>query len=519
MDDKHRSGPIELQRYSQDDVEETDIDFADMMRLGHQPVLKRNFKSLSVLGITCVLLTTWMSILSASTFSLINGGRAGTIWTFLATWICTIPVVASLAEMASMAPTAGGQYHWVSEFAPPTIQKPLSYLSGWLAALGWQTFVAGSGYATAVKLISLVSIANPDYHHETWHNTLLTIAVGIFAILFNTFGAKHLPFLEGCVLFLYFAGFIAVVVPLWSFPQRATAHEVFTDFSNLGGWSSIGAAVVLGQTATASALIGLDSAAHMAEEVKNAAKNVPRMMMLSIGINGALGFVSIVTYIFAIKDVKEEVLNSPLNYPFIGIFEAATGSTGTAIGMTAPFVALTACTCINSIMAASRQLFALARDGGLPFSNFFMTLTKVGSTPLPINAMFCSLIVLVVLALLNLGSNLIVGIIVSLLASGVGLTYSISIGCVLWRRLFGSPLPPTKWSLGRYGVAINAFAFFYQVFSTIIGFFPTTAHTTAKDMNWAVAVCGAVLLLSGISYIFHGRHVYVPPVERIRKME
>ena len=28
------------------------------------------------------------------------------------------------------APTAGGQYHWVSEFAPTSLQKPLSYLVG-----------------------------------------------------------------------------------------------------------------------------------------------------------------------------------------------------------------------------------------------------------------------------------------------------------------------------------------------------------------------------------------------------
>ena len=28
------------------------------------------------------------------------------------------------------SPTAGGQYHWVSEFAPPKIQKLLSYIVG-----------------------------------------------------------------------------------------------------------------------------------------------------------------------------------------------------------------------------------------------------------------------------------------------------------------------------------------------------------------------------------------------------
>jgi hypothetical protein len=30
----------------------------------------------------------------------------------------------------SRAPTSGGQYHWVSEFAPPKYQKYLSYASG-----------------------------------------------------------------------------------------------------------------------------------------------------------------------------------------------------------------------------------------------------------------------------------------------------------------------------------------------------------------------------------------------------
>lgn len=35
-----------------------------------------------------------------------------------------------MAEMASMAPTTGGQYHWVSEFAPEKSQAFLSYVVG-----------------------------------------------------------------------------------------------------------------------------------------------------------------------------------------------------------------------------------------------------------------------------------------------------------------------------------------------------------------------------------------------------
>lgn len=32
---------------------------------------------------------------------------------------------------------------WVSELAPPQIQKILSYLVGWLTFMGWQVYLAG----------------------------------------------------------------------------------------------------------------------------------------------------------------------------------------------------------------------------------------------------------------------------------------------------------------------------------------------------------------------------------------
>ena len=72
--------------------------------------LRRNFKSLSVLGLATTTMSTWVALLLANAFSLTNGGLAGTVWVYLATWICTFALAASLAEMASMAPTSGGQY-------------------------------------------------------------------------------------------------------------------------------------------------------------------------------------------------------------------------------------------------------------------------------------------------------------------------------------------------------------------------------------------------------------------------
>lgn len=88
----------------------TSADAMDMRRMGRKQELRRNFKSISILGLAAVTMATWISMLMANIFSLINGGLAGTIWVYLASWICTLTLVASLAEMASMAPTSGGQY-------------------------------------------------------------------------------------------------------------------------------------------------------------------------------------------------------------------------------------------------------------------------------------------------------------------------------------------------------------------------------------------------------------------------
>lgn len=61
-------------------------------------------------------MSTWVALLLANAFSLTNGGLAGTVWVYLATWICTFALAASLAEMASMAPTSGGQYREFCSF-------------------------------------------------------------------------------------------------------------------------------------------------------------------------------------------------------------------------------------------------------------------------------------------------------------------------------------------------------------------------------------------------------------------
>lgn len=91
--------------------------------------------------------------------------------------------------------------------------------------------------------------------------------------------------------------------------------------------------------------------------------------MASLFLNGALGFIMLVTYCFCLGNV-EDILGTHTGYPFIQVFYNVTNSLGGASAMTAILITLTVCGCISNVATASRQLFAFARDGGLPFSPF-----------------------------------------------------------------------------------------------------------------------------------------------------
>jgi choline transport protein len=113
-----------------DDLHSTVTDARDMQRMGKAQELRRNFKYISTLFFVTVLTATWEYLLIANTTGLVDGGRPGLFWTLIWSIAGMTFVTLSLAEMSSMAPASGGQYQWVSEFAPTEYQRFLSYSAG-----------------------------------------------------------------------------------------------------------------------------------------------------------------------------------------------------------------------------------------------------------------------------------------------------------------------------------------------------------------------------------------------------
>lgn len=108
----------------------TPNDHNAMKRLGRNQELVRHYRLLSMVSFVVVANQAWELTLFQASPAIKNGGLPSMCWSILWSFVGYIPIILSMAEMASMAPIAGAQYHWVSEFAPESCQQILSYITG-----------------------------------------------------------------------------------------------------------------------------------------------------------------------------------------------------------------------------------------------------------------------------------------------------------------------------------------------------------------------------------------------------
>ncbi|OAX79052.1 hypothetical protein ACJ72_06632 [Emergomyces africanus] len=488
--DSHRESLHEspVQYTSMDDIEESlgdDGMVNDTMRRGHT---KNDRDDMNRMGKRQELIDVGLT----------NGGLAGLFWSYIWTFIGFGFVIFSLAEMASMAPISGGQYHWVSEFASEKHQKFLSYVTGWLSVLSWQAGAASGSFLTGNIIQGLLTVNKPDYVATPWRGTLLVFAMVALIYVFNIWVAQGLPMIQNMLLVVHVVGFLAVVIVLWVMAPHQPAKAVFTEFRNGGDWPNMGTLQGFQSTKNIGLKIsdyttkGVDATAHMAEEVKDAGRNVPNAIAWGYIVNGVLGVILIISYIFSIPSV-EDALNDPSTFPFIYVFRNAVSTQGVN-ALTVVILVLRQRTPLRPMLSAVHP-------------------TK----HIPANAILVSCLISVLLSLINLGSSAAFHAIISLNVAALMATYLVSIGCVLYRRLTRPDLiPHARWSLGPVvGPTANVLGLAYVVFALFWSFWPSDRHINANNFNWSIVIFSAVVIVSLVMYFMQGKKTYSGPVATV----
>ncbi|KAI1173213.1 putative GABA permease [Nemania sp. FL0916] len=503
-------------------------DESTLRRLGKKPQLSRSFGFMSALGLSCTTLISWEGALVSSVPGLLNGGPAGVIYGFIANWIGMLSVYFALGEMASIAPTAGGQYHWVAMLAPASCSNFLSYLTAWLTTTAWQSIAVYSGYAIATTLQGIVALTQSTYSPQPWHTVLILWAAMLFAAFMNSTSSRILAKFEGIVLIFHLLGFFGVLIPMVYLAPHNSASAVFTTFTNTGGWSSQALSFFVGFPNLASTIIGADCAVHMSEEIQSAAIVVPRSLIFSILINGLLALAILLGLLFCITDLSDALAASQtLFYPFIEVFYTSTKSVAGAAVMASIVLILGIVSAVGAYASASRLIWSFSRDKGLPLSKHFV---KLSNRMLPTTAVFATLIISVLLSLVSLGSTIALNALLSLVVAGIHSSYLLACALLLWRRTTGffqpyvagvDPDPGViSWGPWRVpeplGTINNIFACLYSLFLLFWSFWPQYTPTKPDTANWSILVFGFVILLSIVWYYARAKHYFKGPIRHAR---
>ncbi|KAK5133339.1 hypothetical protein LTR08_007864 [Meristemomyces frigidus] len=396
-------------------------------------------------------------------------------------------------------------------FAPRKAAAFITWMRGWITVFAWQATATSVVYLTAAQIQGLMILNYPTYAPERWHGTLLMWAVIAIMFSFNLWGMRILPMIELLGGICHIVFFIMILVALVVLAPQSSPKFVFTEFLNGGGWASDGVSWSVGLLTVVYCFVGFDGAIHMSEEVKDAATTIPKVIILTICINGLLAFGFLIALLFCLGNI-EEVLSKPTGgFPVFAIFQAATGSNAAATAMASGLIIIAFASGFALLASVSRLTFAFARDGGMPFSKFFAYVEP--HYHIPIRAIALVSIIIMLLSLINIGSSIALNAILSLSTLALYVSYLIPIILLVMKRLRKEHIDFGPFKLGRLGLWINLYAIAFAVYIVIFLPFPAATPVTAESMNYAGPVFIGFVLIALIDWFVRGRKYYVGPMQ------
>jgi amino acid transporter len=241
----------------------------------------------------------------------------------------------------------------------------------------------------ATNFILGIAQLNYGFTIERWHTVLVAYLITILAAFSNAYLPHILNKLSKAIFAWNMLSFVVCLVTILATNNhKQSAKYVFSDFQNFTGFNAPYTAC-LGILQAAFGMCCYDAPAHMTEEIKNARKQAPRAIIMSVYIGFITGFIWLIALCFCIGDL-ETTGTTPTGVPVIEIiFNSTNNIAGTST--LASMIAVICVVCSNSLMAeGSRAVYAFSRDNGLPFSN---VLSKVSSRSVPVNALILTAVV------------------------------------------------------------------------------------------------------------------------------
>jgi len=522
---------------SREDVIQQDV--RDLHKLGYAQELFRSMGGFSNFAISFSIISILTGAVILYDYGLAWAGTAASLIGWPLVTIFVLCIAASMAEVASAYPTAGGLYYWASRMKG----KGWGWWTAWLNLIGQFAIVAGIAFAAAQFLN--VAIVTPvlktfsiDYGNTTEFiksgdvpiltGALVTMGVLLAICLVLNIRGINLVALLNQVSVWWHMAIVGIVVVFVLFAGKPDLSGMtlfaFQPQDQGGSWQNVipftGITLNYGAAITYPLFFafmfsllqanwtytGYDASAHVAEETVGARISSAWGLFLSVAVSAVVGYLFLfvlTTHLPSLKDLFPADLSKAdpdklSTYYFGGgyaVFETLKYNLATVGQLLGAGIAIAMSFCtLSSVASAGRMLFAFSRDDGVPGSAWLKKVSHRYRTPSN------SLVTIVVVAFLFTVAAFFVGALGSAGGGGIAIVIVTAISTIFLYAAYAVPIylgltteawrSERVWSLGRWSKPVAVVALLWTAVLLVLFSFPTSGN-----ISWPFMALAVVLLL------------------------
>jgi amino acid transporter len=458
-----------------------------LQSLGYRPQFKRALGLFADFSLGYSYMSPIAGFYALFGYALVTAGPSF-FWTMPLVLIGHTLVALVFAEASSQYPIAGGVYQWARQLGG----AHWGFLTGWMYLIALIGAIAGLAAGVAPYLGPLLGIeSSPSF------NALAGIGMVILAGMFNLFGSKILSRVTELGVWAGLIGLAVCGIYLLLF-ARVQSFDVLFESYGAGDGNRTGA------LSTAS-LIGIwiffghEACGDLAEEVKDAGRQVPRAMILTMLVGGVSALLIALGMILAVPDMAAAVSGKVAN-PAEAVLVAALGPVG-AKGMLVCLLVVVFSAAASVIASASRLLFSLGRDDTVVGSGLLREIDERRGLPVP--AVGFAIAIPCFIVLCGLLAPDAATAIISFATAGIYTSFAMVVISAVMARLSGWK-PSGSFTLGMWGWFVTLAGLVFEIGAVINIIWPRPA---SPDASFYTTYLIPIVLVAvfGLGFIQLGR--------------
>jgi len=503
-------------------------DVKDLHGLGYAQELVRSMGGFSNFAISFSIISILTGAVILYDYGLAWAGKAAVSLGWPLITIFVLAIAASMAELASAYPTAGGLYYWASKMKG----VGWGWWTAWLNLIGQFAIVAGINYAAAgfINATIIDKLFGGTFNtFELVPNVIngQLITMGILMLIqlaMNIAGINLVALLNQVSVWWHIAivAIVALAVTILGKPDTSglglfDVHPLDT----AGSWSNdfgdihlvygpaisypVIAAFFFSLLQANWTYTGYDASAHVAEETIGARVASAWGVFLSVAVSAVVGYIFLMVLSLHTPDMSTlfpaslDDSSTYSQYYFgggVAVISILVYNLGDFLGnLISAGIAIAMAFCgLSSVAAAGRMLFAFSRDDGLPGAGWLKKVSRRYRTPAN------SLTGIVIVSWLFTVAAFAVGAAGGPGGGGIAIVIVTAISTIFLYAAYGVVIflgattqgwtEHRTWSLGRWSHLIAWVAVFWILVLMVLFSFPTSGN-----ISWPFMVGIVVLLL------------------------